>query len=247
MPAGARFTSRVLALCCALTVAAGCAGVDGDVAPALRVVSTPFPTPSPTAAPTPAGVRAAADDGSLTNSGGRIRWVPTARPGPFPEPASVSLPTLGEQAPIVRVGVNLKGEMAVPTNARQVAWLDQGPFPGATQNAVLAGHKNYAGRVGTFNNLSRLGPGDPIVVEYAGRRWEYRTIWVRQYDPDTAPVQKLMGFTETHSVTLITCGGVFNRRTRHYEDRMIARGELVSGPPLEEVPEVRGRLGAVLG
>ena len=44
---------------------------------------------------------------------------------------------LGVKAPIVRVGVNSAG-MVIPHNAREVAWLDQGPFPGHTNNAVLA-------------------------------------------------------------------------------------------------------------
>ncbi len=233
MTAGAPGLRTLLVAACCVALVGACGAPNQGVAPALRVVSTPIPPPAPTLAPTPAPpVVPVVDDGRLTNSGGRIKWVRSANAGPFPEPASVSLPTLGESAPIFRVGVDMTGQMVVPKNPKQVAWLDQGPYPGDTNNAVLAGHKNYAGRPGTFNNLSRLKPGDPIVVNYAGRRWEYRTIWVRQYDPDTAPVEKLMGYTETSSVTLMTCGGVFNRRTRHYEDRILARGELVSDPRL---------------
>ena len=35
--------------------------------------------------------------------------------------------------------------MEVPTNARDVAWFDQGPLPGRTNNVVLAGHIDYNG------------------------------------------------------------------------------------------------------
>src|SRR5439155_16528601 len=79
----------------------------------------------------------------MDNPGGRLDWTPSANAGPSPTDGTVALPTLGVQAPIVRVSVNLSGNMAVPSNARDVAWLDQGPLPGRTHNIVLAGHIDY--------------------------------------------------------------------------------------------------------
>lgn len=38
-----------------------------------------------------------------------------------------------------------------------------------------------------------------------------------------------MGPTSAVSVTLITCGGEFDRRVRHYTKRWIARAVLVGG------------------
>lgn len=192
-----------------------------------RVQATPVPTPAPTPRPVPREQFAFPDYPPLDNPGGGIVWIPSRDAGPFATDGTVSMPAIGVRASIVRVGVNQRSEMVTPRNARDVAWLDQGPFPGATNNGVLAGHRNWSGRAGSFEKLERLRDGDPVVVRFGAQSWTFRVIWVRLYDPRNAPVDQLMGYTEHPSVTLITCGGTFNRRTRHYESRWIARAELV--------------------
>jgi LPXTG-site transpeptidase (sortase) family protein len=167
----------------------------------------------------------------LDNPGGGILWRPSANAGPWPTDGTIAMPALGVKAPIVRVGVDAKtNSMVTPRNARDVAWLDQGPFPGVQQNAVLAGHKNWSGRTGSFDGLARLRNGDPVVVTFGARTWTFKIVWVRLYDPRNAPVDKLMGLTSAPSVTLITCGGAFDRSIRHYRGRVIARAELVQAP-----------------
>ena len=42
----------------------------------------------------------------LDNAGGRMKWVPSADAGPWPTDGKVALPSLGVEAPIVRVGVD---------------------------------------------------------------------------------------------------------------------------------------------
>lgn len=210
-----------LTLAVGLLVAAAAASASGGPAEltAHRVVAPAItPTPAPTAVPT----SRPADTSGLNG----LRWVPSGNAGPWPTNGTVELPTLGVKAPIVRVGVDAKGQMVTPRNGRDVAWLDQGPIPGMTRNVVLAGHRNWQGRPGSFERLEKLRDGDPVILTMDGRTWRFAVRWVRMYDPDTAPAADLMGRTDEVSVTLITCGGRFNRATRHYESRWLARGGL---------------------
>ncbi|HVL80126.1 MAG TPA: class F sortase [Actinomycetota bacterium] len=218
----------LLVLACSACVTSACAPGGGEIvsAAAVRVTATPIPTPEPT--PIPKRIFPESDVDRFENSGGRIRWEPQRNAGPWPTAATIELPTLGQSAPIVRVGVNSRQEMQVPGNARDVGWLDQGGWPGQTQNPVLAGHIAYGGRAGTFNQLQTIGVGDPVHVTMDGVRYTYSVIWVRAYDRNTPHVEKIMGYTEVPSITLITCGGTFDRRAGTHSKRIVARAQLVS-------------------
>lgn len=193
---------------------------------ATRVRATPVPVVTPAPPPAVAETEGFPDHPPLDNPGGGLLWVPSADAGPWRTNGTIALPSLGVSAPIVRVGVDRSGQMVTPRNARDVAWLDQGPLPGRTQNVVLAGHRNWSGRTGSFDGLARLRPGDPVTVSMDDRTWTFAVTWVRLYDPKQAPADKLMGRTDRPTVTLITCGGSFDRSVRHYRGRMIARAEM---------------------
>lgn len=162
----------------------------------------------------------------MDNPGG-LRWRPAPDAGPWATGGTVRLPSLGVDAPIFRVGVDTNNEMVVPRNARDVAWLDQGPFPGDTQNAVLAGHIRWSGVAGSFGRIQQLKPGDLVAVELNGKRWEFQVRWMCLFDYDTDQAEQIMGYTNVPSVTLISCGGVYSRAAGTHNKRVAVRAELV--------------------
>jgi sortase (surface protein transpeptidase) len=203
------------------------AGVLGSTKPGPP--SDPVTTVPPKRAAQERTIAAAAESArcpAMTNPGG-LDWRPASDPGPHPTDGTVSVPALRVEAPIVKVGVAQNGKMVVPTNPRDVAWLHQGAFPGETQNAVLAGHVSYSGTPGVFSKLRGLEPGSGISVEIDGKRWQFRVTWNCLFDRDTALAAKIMGRTDVPSVTLISCGGVFDRAARTHTKRIAVRGELV--------------------
>jgi LPXTG-site transpeptidase (sortase) family protein len=123
--------------------------------------------------------------------------------------------------------VNTNNEMVVPKNAHEVGWLDQGPFPGDTQNAVLAGHIKYSGVPGSFGRLTQMRPGDIVVVEIDGKRWEFQVRWTCLFDRQTKLAEQIMGYTDVPSVTLISCSGVFDPVAGTRNKRVAVRAELV--------------------
>jgi hypothetical protein len=163
----------------------------------------------------------------LDNPGGRLAWNPSPNAGPFRTSGTVVLPTQGVQAPIVRVGVDTSGNMVVPTNARDVAWLDQGPLPGQTNNIVLAGHIDYNGVLGSFSGLQRLRPGDTVAINMDGKVWAFQIEWACLFDRNTTLASRIMGYTATPSITLISCGGVWDPSAGTHDKRVAVRGELV--------------------
>jgi len=170
---------------------------------------------------------AAAGCPEMDNPGGRLAWNPSPDSGPFSTNGSVVLPIEGVRAPIVRVGIDTSGNMVVPTNARDIAWLDQGPLPGHTNNIVLAGHIDYNGIIGSFNGLQRLRPGDTVAVQMDGKVWAFEIKWSCLFDRNTTMASQIMGYTNTPSITLISCGGVWDPSAGTHDKRVAVRGELI--------------------
>lgn len=190
------------------------------------VEATPPPTAKPPArAPAPR-FQTSAECPEMDNPGG-LEWKPVADAGPFPTSGSVHLPSLDVAAPLVRVRVATDGTMVVPHNARDVAWLDQGPMPGGTNNIVLAGHISYSRVAGSFFRLRELAKGDRITVEIDRKHYKFEIVWNCYFDRNTPHAGQIMGKTNVVSVTLISCGGVFDRGAGTHSQRIAVRGELV--------------------
>ncbi len=188
-------------------------------APLTRATAPPDAPRSPEFATSP-------ECSEMDNPGG-LEWKSRPDAGPFPTDGTVALPSLGVSAPIVRVGVGLDGTMVVPKNARDVAWLDQGPIPGKTKNIVLAGHISYSRVAGSFFRLREVQKGDEITVAMDGKDLRFKVVWNCYFDRNTDRAAQIMGRTDVPSVTLISCGGVFDRAAGTHTQRVAVRAEAV--------------------
>lgn len=191
-----------------------------------RVQHAPAPVPEPTPHVTPYP-RQAANCPQMTNPGGGIRWEKSADAGPWPTDGAVAIPALGVEAPIVKVGVGMTGEMVVPRNAGDAAWLDQGPYPGQTKNVVLAGHISWNRVRGAFASIGDLEVGDQVVVSMDGKDRTFEVKWNCAFPFNSDFAEQIMGKTLQPSVTLITCGGTFDASRGTHNQRIVVRAELV--------------------
>lgn len=179
------------------------------VASALVVpVAEPADLPEPTASPEQE----------------RAATASTATPAPRLRPERIVLPALDVDAPIVPVGTEEDGAMGTPDNGEDVAWW-HGTEAGEG-NALFAGHRDWKGSRGSFYDLKRLEPGDEVHVVGDDDRLTFKVLWVRQVEADTPEAPDLLAETDRPVVTLITCGGVFDRSISHYTDRVVARAVL---------------------
>jgi LPXTG-site transpeptidase (sortase) family protein len=118
--------------------------------------------------------------------------------------------------------------MAVPEDVRTVGWYRYGSRPGTSSgSSVLSGHVDdrVQGR-GAFADLGEVEPGDPVEVELAdGTRLAYRVRTVERIGKDELAVDQLFTRSGAPRLTLVTCGGDFDRTTRSYEQNVVVTAE----------------------
>jgi len=186
-------------------------------APRSDLVGSPVTTIAGVDAPAVPAERAAVADAP---PGGTDR-TPEPEPG---LPVRLAVPALGVDAPVVPVGLEDDGTMEIP-EADQAGWWWPGARPGSPHgSAVIAAHVDFNDRPGVFLRLGELEVGSEVVVgddEGGLHRW---TVTERfQVGKDDLPVDELFRTTGRPVLTLITCGGAFDRGARDYADNIVVR------------------------
>lgn len=167
--------------------------------------------------PTTGGVRPGPSLPSLVSGRVRFRGV---------RPIAIRIPRIQVDSEVERRPIT-ENQMLDPTGPYVVAWYGATGRLGVPGNAVMAGHVDWAG-VGpaVFARLGELAAGDWI--ELTGEDvgvYRYAVTWLELYDAATAPVDDIIGPTNTEVVTLITCGGAFDAVAGSYVGRLIVRAE----------------------
>jgi LPXTG-site transpeptidase (sortase) family protein len=154
----------------------------------------------------------------------RAQMDPAAEPVLGSTPLAIDIPKIGTHAQVVPLGQDDDGTMQAPTDPDTVGWYALGVGVGAPGNALLDGHVDWGGRLRVFGLLKQLEPGDAIqITDVAGTVFSYSVAWTRLYAADTAPLDEVFEQTSAEEVTLITCGGAFDRSIRMYLSRWIVR------------------------
>lgn len=157
---------------------------------------------------------------------------------PATDPIGLRIERLGVDAPVGAYGVDGSGQMAVPDNVTEVGWYRFGPAPGEDGSAVLAAHVDLAGSgPGVFYELDTLEVGDRLSVVYAdGSETGFRVIARTTYDKTRLPLDVIFSREGPAVLTLITCGGAFNRSIKRYDSNVV-----VYAVPDEDVPAPGGK------
>jgi sortase A len=132
-------------------------------------------------------------------------------------PASIAIPAISVDAKVEDLGLAAGDHMAMPTSFTSVGWYKYGPVPGAIGTAVMYGHlDNGLGISGVFKNLSKLVPGDKVVVtDASGTTHTFVVDSLASYPYQAVPDSALEGLpaqagtpgeTGAH-LNLITCTG----------------------------------------
>jgi LPXTG-site transpeptidase (sortase) family protein len=142
-----------------------------------------------------------------------------------PVPTALRVDAIDIDAPVIATGVNQRtGQMAVPSNVRDVAWYKYGSRPGEAGSAVLAAHVDLAGQgPGVFFDLRDLNQGDVVEVEFSNGavrffRVEARTVYLK----GELPLDTVFAREGASVLTLITCGGGFSESSGSYDSNVVA-------------------------
>ena len=138
-------------------------------------------------------------------------------------PRRLALPSLRVDVPIVPVGVQPGGGLTVPDDPHVLGWWHGGARPDSGEGSVVIdGHVDTAAEgPGALFSLRELRPGDPVLLSTDHGLWHYLIAALRSYPKADLPAEV---FTSTGQprLVLITCGGAFNHKNRHYADNIIA-------------------------
>lgn len=136
-------------------------------------------------------------------------------------PTSIVIPRLRVQAPIQPVGQDRKGRMATIPDPKTVAWYAFGSAPGMPGNAILAGHRDWNGVLGTFWGIENLHSGDSVSIQFSnGKRSVFKVVSDQTYLLQDVPSSVMTAAGPTRT-TLITCVGDFIRSQGGYQSRVV--------------------------
>lgn len=141
---------------------------------------------------------------------------------PAPPPVQIDIPHIGVSAPVDEVGLLDDGTMAVPEQFERTGWYGGLEAPGESGTAAIVGHLDSHTGPGVFARLPELRGGEEIIVTRAdGSTVTFVVQRTEQYDKDKFPTIAVYSPTAEPSLRLITCGGDYDRRRRHYHDNVV--------------------------
>nr|WP_204342408.1 class F sortase [Micromonospora terminaliae] len=198
------------ALTVATAVACGSQPAEDVGAGEAAALASVTPTPTASAAGDPAVPVSA---GTLPADGATV------------PPVRLRVPPIGVTATVDPVGINERtGEFEMPPSVDRVGWYRYGPgLEAGTGSVVIAGHVDSAdqGR-GAFFRLRELDRGDTLTATGSdGRERRYRVVAREEYAKTRIPLDRYFARDGSPRLTLITCGGPFDARTRHYRDNIV--------------------------
>lgn len=164
---------------------------------------------------------------------------PPASPLP-PSPAEaegwrIVIPDIGVNAELVPVGLEPDGAMGAPEDPFVVGWFQHGPIPGQRGNVLLDGHVDWTNRqtgvpfAGVFWSLTKLEPGSRVSFVFGDMEYVYEVEEKKRYRWDDPEGASVLQPSDDSRVTLITCGGVFDRASRNYLARDVVIARRVTG------------------
>ena len=186
-----------------------------------------------------AAVGAIALTAALTLPAGHSTAPPAPVPAPFsaqPSSAAVTpiratalrIPALELDSDLVELGVDADGVLVPPASPDVAGWFTGGAVPGERGPAVIAGHLDSRTGPGVFARLADVPVGAEVEVDRSdGSTARFRVVAVTVVGKDEFPTRQVYGPTPVAALSLITCGGQFDRATRHYRDNVV-----VSAVPL---------------
>ncbi|MEV0786356.1 class F sortase [Streptomyces sp. NPDC050423] len=214
-----RRTALPVHACLALTALIALTGCS-DTSPSTSSAATGT-TESAATAGTPApgpGTASAPASGSSSSS--------TSSKSASP-PVHVSIPSLGINSAVMRLGLNPDRSVEVPPadKGMTVGWYTGGSVPGQPGPAVLIGHNDTRYGRAVFHDLKKITKGADIAVrDDRGAEIHFKVTGRETASKKAFPTARVYGHTEDRALRLITCDGSFDA-AGHPVDNLIVYAE----------------------
>jgi sortase (surface protein transpeptidase) len=142
-------------------------------------------------------------------------------------PKLITITKLGVKARVKPVSVTSSNELGTPASIYDTGWYNASAKPGGGAGAgamLIDGHVHGPTLPGVFVDIKKLVAGDTIQVTRGDNQvFNYVVVTTAVYPADSVDVGKLLTSIKPGQagLNLITCGGKFNAKTQHYEDRTV--------------------------
>lgn len=203
-----------------------------------RVIASGDQTPAPRPTPRPiTGAALAPPDPAIfdtpmtpADAEDRPYW------GDRPRPAfavHLEIPAVEIATEVTEGGVitNQQGQLEWETVPFIAVQYRETSLVGARGNAVISGHVVTISEGNVFRDLYRVNVGDEVNVQTQDGRFTYVVDEVKLVKPTSIEV---MAPTTSPVLTLITCGGEFDTRTRSFSDRLIVVSRMTDWQRLDD-------------
>jgi sortase (surface protein transpeptidase) len=153
---------------------------------------------------------------------GRVLSAKTMTGRQMPIPIRISIPAIGVNARVIRLGLNPDRTIQVPKSVADAGWFQPGPEPGERGAAVIVGHLDARSGPGVFYRLRWLPVGGMITIELQdGTAVQYVVRSMNRVPKSRFPTKLVYARTKEPTLRLITCAGRLNWSTGHHRDNYI--------------------------
>ncbi|WP_328903581.1 class F sortase [Streptomyces sp. NBC_00441] len=128
-------------------------------------------------------------------------------------PTHVSIPSLGVDSDIMRLGLNPDRTVEVPPadKGMTTGWYTGSAVPGEPGAAVLIGHNDTRFGRAVFHDLRKIAKGADIVVrDGRGKDVHFEVTALETVSKHAFPTARVYGRTTERALRLITCDGAFD-------------------------------------
>ncbi len=142
-------------------------------------------------------------------------------------PVTLEIPSLEVNTFIKEVGLAKNGAMATLRGAEKIAWYKYGAVPGGEGNAILAGHKDWNGKIGSLFHLEKMKKGETVTISYENDKKQKFVLKSLNVYPMNSVPKEVMSLKGNDRLTIITCAGKHVKSKGGYQSRAIAIFEKV--------------------
>lgn len=151
---------------------------------------------------------------SQSNGTGETFLPVPLEPLPYAPPATVRIPSIKVDAPIMDVGLDDRGWIAAPPpqDPNLAGWFQNGVAPGQRGTSVIVGHVDNQSGPAVFYGLGSVEKGQLVEVpRLDGRTAVFEVYGVEVFSKNDFPGVRVYGDTGQPELRVITCGGGYSK------------------------------------
>ncbi|MDX3325765.1 class F sortase, partial [Streptomyces sp. ME02-6979-3A] len=150
---------------------------------------------------------------------------------PPSDPKRISIKSIAVDAPFTPLSIGSSGQLDAPpaNDANLAGWFKDGATPGERGTSVVAGHVDTKTGPAVFLLLSTLKAGNTVdITREDGVVATFKVDSVETFSKADFPNERVYDDTGSAQLRLITCGGVYDKKKKDYEDNVVVFAHLAS-------------------